>query len=166
MFWQLFLVSLYFPVVLCDTVNVNLTQPSLWLSAATFCSKEEYLTRTYIGPTEGFVPTYVIYDQRTDTEGYIGYLPLEKTIFVVFRGSISTKNWLTDFDFRKTSYDTYPECECQVHEGFYKAVQAVIEDVIKEVKSLQTLLDGQGYRVMVTGHSLGAALSHLTGQFI
>ena len=147
-----------------NEVDVELTDPALWLSAATFCPKEEYMTRTYLGPTEGFVATSVIFDEKTDTEGFIGYLPSEKTIFVVFRGSISARNWITDFEFREVSYDTYPECNCDVHRGFYQAVLAIRDNITAEVKSIQEQLDGQEYQVVVAGHSLGAALSHLAGM--
>lgn len=90
------------------------TEASLWLSAAAYCDKSTYLTRTYKGPSSGFIPTYTIYDSRTDTTGYLGYLPSQNTIFVIFRGSVSWKNWASDLDVIKTNYTSYPECNCQV----------------------------------------------------
>lgn len=145
-------------------VNVSLTEPALWLSAATQCSKDEYMTRTFMGPTTGFVTTSVIYDAYSDTTGFIGYLPSDQTIFVVFRGTTSVKNTITDIDAFKTDYVSYPECNCQVHEGFYKAEQRVIEQVIRDVKALQAMETLQGYGVVVSGHSLGAAVAHLTAM--
>ena len=61
------------------------------------------------GPTDGFIVTNII-DNLRDTEGYIGYLPSDKSIYVVFRGSISIRNWLTDLNALKTPYLTFPEC--------------------------------------------------------
>lgn len=120
------------------------------------------MTHTFKGPATGFVPTYVIYDSKTDTQGYIGYLPSDKSIYVVFRGSISLENWITDLDAIKTPYTSYPECNCQVHKGFYASEQTVINSVITEVKRLQGLK--AGYPVKVTGHSLGGALAQLTSM--
>lgn len=145
-------------------VNANLTESALWLSAATQCPTDEYMTRTFVGPTTGFVTTSVIYDSHSDTNGFIGYLPSEKNIFIVFRGSVSTKNTISDLDAFKMDYDSYPECNCQVHEGFYKAEQRVIAQVIEDVKKLQTMPTLKDYGVVVAGHSLGAALSHLAAM--
>jgi len=146
-------------LVVAELNATDTTQTSLWLSSAAYCAKESYLSRTYKGPSTGFVGTYVIYDSKSDTTGYIGYMPSEKKIYVVFRGSSSTKNWISDLDALKETYSSYPECNCQVHKGFYDAEQRVISNVIAEVKRLQSSLSG--YSVTVTGHSLGAALSHL-----
>lgn len=135
---------------------------SVWLSAAASCGHENYLSHVFKGPTTGFVLTKVIYDSRDDTQGYVGYLPSDKSIYVVYRGSESTKNWITNLDAFKTPYTTFPECDCQVHKGFYEAEQKVIASVISEVKALQSSLPG--YAVKVTGHSLGAALAQLTSM--
>lgn len=144
---------------------VNLTdssQTALWLSSAAYCSKDTYLTRTYKGPSTGFVATYVIYDQKSDTTGFLGYMPSEKKIYVIFRGSTSTKNWISDLDAIKITYTTFPECNCEVHKGFFDAEQRIASAMVNEVKSL--LAKYAGYSVTVTGHSLGAALSHLAAM--
>jgi hypothetical protein len=74
----------------------------------------------------GFVPTTLIHDDLTDTSGYIGYLPSNNSIYVSFRGSLSINNWLTDLDTTTTYYETFPECDCQVHAGFYQSVLRVM----------------------------------------
>lgn len=135
---------------------------SLWLSAATYCDRSVYKTRTYKGPTTGFVATYVIFDSKLDTNGLIGYLPSDKSIYVAYRGSQSYRNWIANLDAVKTSYTSFPECNCKVHKGFYAAEQAVIAGVITEVKRLRALYPT--YAVKVTGHSLGAALAQLTSM--
>lgn len=149
-----------------NTGSFNILQAniSVWLSAAASCGKDYYKSHVFKGPTEGFIVTSVI-DNFRDTEGYIGYLPSDKSIYVVFRGSISIRNWLTDLDAFKTPYLTFPECECEVHQGFYNSVQSVIKMIIFEVKKLQLLLPSD-YVVKVTGHSLGGALAQLTGMEI
>ncbi len=115
----------------------------------------------FIGATTGFVPTLPIFSGKVaDTEGYIGYLPSDESIYVVFRGSESIQNWLTDFTTTKTEYASYPECNCQVHQGFYWAQQAVYPDVLAEVQRLKLLYPT--YSVKTTGHSLGGALALLT----
>lgn len=140
------------------------SERAVWLCSATYCDPTTYLTREFKGPTEGFVATYSIHDKKSDTTGYIGYLPSAKTIYVVFRGSSSIRNWISDLDAFKTAYASYPECECEVHKGFYDAEQQVASVVVAEVQRLKAALPQ--YSITVTGHSLGAALSHLMAMDI
>jgi hypothetical protein len=140
------------------------SENALWLSAATYCSPDTYLTREFVGPTKGFVATKEIYDKKSDTTGYIGYLPSDKHIYVLFRGSSSIQNWISDLDAIKTDYTTFPECKCKVHKGFFDAEQQVASFVVDEVRRLKGELSG--YSVTVAGHSLGAALSHLMAMDI
>ena len=64
----------------------------------------------YTADTADFVYTDTIYDPTNDTEGYVGYLPSDESIYVVFRGSVSAENWITDMDTLKTDYVIWPEC--------------------------------------------------------
>ena len=128
----------------------NQAQISLWLSAAAYCGKDKYKTHAFKGPTTGFVATYVIYDAATDTQGYVGYLPSDKSIYVTFRGSQDIRNWVTNLDAFKTSYTSYPDCGCQVHKGFYQAEQKVLSGILSEVKRLKASYSS--YAVKVTGH--------------
>ncbi len=138
-----------------DWTMGNLT---LWHSQSTYCSPSTYMTRTYKGLLSGFVPTYAINDSAHDTHGYIGYNTAQQAIYVAFRGSESIQNWISDLDAILT---TYPLCSnCEVHKGFYTAEQASYANILSQVKSLRSKYPT--YQVVVTGHSLGAALATLT----
>jgi hypothetical protein len=131
---------------------------SLWHSENAYCSPSTYLTRTNKGVLSGFVGTYHINDPSHDTEGYIGYNSAQSTIYVSFRGSETIQNWIDNLDVILTNY---PLCaSCEVHKGFYDAEQDSIANVISQVKSLKSKFPT--YSVVVTGHSLGAALATLT----
>jgi hypothetical protein len=94
----------------------------------------------------------------TATEGYIGYTPSQKTIFVAYRGSIELQNWLDNID---VVFTAYPYCNnCQVHRGFYSAEQDSIVGVLQQVQQLKKQFPN--YKVVVTGHSLGLLLSPLS----
>lgn len=138
-----------------DWLHGNLT---LYHSESAYCDPDSYMSRTYKPPLDGFIPTYAISDLSYDTHGYIGYQPNNKAITVVYRGSESFQNWLSDLDAVLTRY---PLCDnCEVHKGFYGAEQVVVPNVISEVWRLQKKYPE--YNVYVTGHSLGAAIATLT----
>jgi len=131
---------------------------SLWHSENAYCDPSSYLTRTNKGVLTGFVGTYFIYDESHDTNGYVGYTSSQQTIYVSFRGSESIQNWVDNLDAVLTDY---PLCgNCEVHRGFYEAEQASIANVVSQVRALKSQFPS--YSVIVTGHSLGAALATLT----
>lgn len=146
-----------------NTWNLDEAKVNLYLSVAAYCGKENYKTHTFIGPTEGFIVSDVINDKLTDTEGYIGSLESTQSIYVVFRGSNSGRNWITDLDAVKTSYTSFPDCiECKVHQGFYDAVERIRNNMVNSVNQLVSQYPE--YTLRVTGHSLGAALAQLSAM--
>jgi hypothetical protein len=131
----------------------------VWLSGAAYCNKENYISMQVGGPATGFVYKTTLYDAKTDLQGFIGILPSTKSIYVVIRGSSSKMNWLDDFEVRKVDYTTYPECDCNVHNGFYRSALGVSNQTVYDVKNL--LKTYPTYSVVVTGHSYGASCGQL-----
>lgn len=171
---QLFLVvCLVCTLVAADQVSDYKNSPlglsSLYHAETAYCGPDfmnmDYDTNQY---TKGFKPTFHIeYGGKNSTQGYIGYQTNINAIVVSFRGTEDVKNWITDL----TAYRVpWPMCDntneddgdggCSVHKGFYQAEQNVIGDVLSQVGSL--LNKYPSYDVLVTGHSLGAALATLT----
>jgi hypothetical protein len=132
---------------------------NVWLSGAAYCGKDKYNTMKLAGPASGFVYKDTLYDVKTDLQGYTGILPSTKSIYVVFRGSSSIMNWLADLEVRLVSYTTFPDCACEVHNGFYKSALGVRNKTISSVKILQKAYPT--YSVVVTGHSYGASVGQL-----
>jgi len=68
-------------------------------------------------------------------------------------------NYIEDADFRKTAYNQ-PGCgDCEVHQGFLVTYQSIKDEVLTYVHSLHAKYTTA--RIVVTGHSLGAAESML-----
>lgn len=132
---------------------------AVWLSGAAYCGMDSYKTMKLAGPAEGFELVDVLYDPTTDLQGFTGIMHSEKTIYVAFRGSSSLLNWIDDAEVVKVPYDTFPNCDCKVHTGFYKATNGLKSATIT---SVQHLMNKYGYmNVVTTGHSLGAAIGQM-----
>ena len=139
--------------------DINEAQRSVYLSGAAYCGKDNYKSMQLTGPASGFVVEDILYDIKTDLQGYVGYMKNYKNIYVVLRGSSSVINWLDDFEIRLVPYNTFPECNCKVHNGFYKSALGVKDKTISTVKLLKKRFPT--YNVVVTGHSYGAACGQL-----
>eukprot|EP01031_Cornospumella_fuschlensis_P035660 gene35660-43249_t len=86
-------------------------------------------------------------------------MPDQQAIYVPYRGSSSYEDFIGDLNIALT---TYAYCEdCEVHTGFLEAMSAVKEYVLNNVRSLLAEYEPT-YKVVVTGHSLGAALATFT----
>jgi len=138
---------------------MNQANIAVWLSGAAYCGKDKYKTMHLAGPASQFVLSDILYDPKSDLQGYTGVIHSEKTMYIVFRGSSSILNWIDDLEFIKTPYLTYNECQCHVHKGFYSATTHVKNATIKSIWKLYK--EYKYDNIIVTGHSLGAAISQL-----
>ena len=122
-----------------------------------------YSTLLWGNTATGFQYYSTMYLPVSDLEGYIGYLPSDNSIYVVFRGSSSLNNWIANMTVIMTPYTSYPSCtNCQVHEGWYTMEQNILPQVLQDVAALKAMYPTA--QVRTTGHSLGAALATLTAM--
>ena len=98
-------------------------------------------------------------DDHTDLQAAVTLSVTKKRITIVFRGSESMSDWYYDLQFRKTNLHD----NVYVHRGFHN--QLHINNNYDKIRDcVSELLKQYGdYEVVVTGHSLGAALSTLFG---
>lgn len=153
------LLLLQLSTTVCKEFDWNTGYTAAYLSATTYCNTETFLTRAYNNNyADGFITTTVINNIVTDTQGFIGYIPNRCQIYVVFRGSQSLADWFYNLD---STLLPFPHCSnCYVHKGFYEAEISVLKTIVETVHEL--LQQFPDFEVIVTGHSLGAALATLT----
>jgi len=75
-------------------------------------------------------------------------------VFLIFRGTMTTSEWLRDLNIRLTSYPRFDSCK--VHEGFLQAYNVFRTKIIDSLGPLDTRKS-----LFVAGHSLGSALATL-----
>lgn len=94
---------------------------------------------------------------KTDDTGFVAIDDMHKVIVLAFRGSRSTKNWLANLNWAKKSTDL---CDgCAVHHGFWEAWTEARPVVVPKI--LEAVQMRPDYSLVVTGHSLGAAIATL-----
>lgn len=103
-----------------------------------------------------------INNDLTLAAAYIGYEPVSKMIVISWRGSSNAQNWIEDFNFEM---EEFKGCKkCWIHVGFHG-------DYLLNQKKLHEHIDllTKSYpvsKILVTGHSLGAALASINALYI
>jgi hypothetical protein len=159
-----FVTALLATLAATEDFNMQLAEISRELSVDAYCGRQKYDNLIWSGLVSGFVKTYTIWNSNNGTEGFIGYLPLNNSIYVVFKGSDDIENFVADLNTDKDPYHAWPECDCKVHDGFQNGADSVSGAVIAEVLRLLDIYPNAAVRT--TGHSLGAALAQLTGMWL
>ena len=86
-----------------------------------------------------------------------GFDTRTNSIFTAFRGSTNIRNWLEDIKISKIS--PYNDSSISVEKGFYKAYSNVKSDIVDNLQTLSVTYNTN--KLLITGHSLGAAMSTL-----
>ncbi|TYZ60198.1 hypothetical protein PybrP1_003520 [[Pythium] brassicae (nom. inval.)] len=108
----------------------------------------------------GLVPrlerVQIVMDKKDSFQGLVGYSAADNAVVVAFRGSMDVTNWIDNMTFiKKRAYAAYPSVK--VHQGFYWVYRSVAAQLVPLVRELVAAYPGA--RVLVTGHSLGAAVA-------
>lgn len=111
----------------------------------------------------GFQVTANVVNQVSGVAFYAGHSDTNKTIVISFKGTANAQNGIEDFLYPSTNqlipYTFDPSGQSHVEDGFWLAYLSVQQDVISAIDYYNTNAAYQDYKVWVTGHSLGAALS-------
>jgi hypothetical protein len=94
--------------------------------------------------------------KNTDIFGLMGHNPTTGTAFVSFRGTSDAEDWLADLDAVPDDYVPVAGFG-QVHAGFQDVYELVRKSIAADLATATAGCD----QILITGHSLGAALAVL-----
>jgi hypothetical protein len=148
--WSILLISII--ITYTFAYDESISQIAVNLSQASYCVSSSWncLTCTDENILEAIIESH---GERV----LMGYNTNLHAIFVSFRGSSNIQNWLDDIQFHKVY--PYNDSDIGVEKGFYKAYQNVKSDIFETLTFIQDKYSTK--KVLLTGHSLGAALATL-----
>ncbi|KAF2403878.1 alpha/beta-hydrolase [Trichodelitschia bisporula] len=92
---------------------------------------------------------------ETDATGFVATDNTNKVIVISFRGSVSLRNFITDFNFPLMRTSLCPNCQGST--GFWTSWVEARPQVLDAVK--KGVASNPGYKIVATGHSLGGAMA-------
>ncbi|KAI8058758.1 Alpha/Beta hydrolase protein [Thamnidium elegans] len=95
----------------------------------------------------------------TDTTGLVVRSDAQKIIHLVFRGTNSIRQSITDLVFLQKDYP--PVTGAKVHSGFYDSYNENLNQYFSLVQ--EQLTENPDYNIVISGHSLGGAQALLAG---
>lgn len=101
-------------------------------------------------------PAVAAMTNNTDIFGLLGRNPSTRTAFVSFRGTADVEDWLADLDAIPDDYLPVSGFG-QVHGGFQDVYELVRKSIATNLATATAGCD----QILITGHSLGAALAVL-----
>lgn len=141
---------LIFPIIVSGLYDYNqvLVKDSILIAQQTYCNN------TFIN-NQSFTEKVL---EIGYNKAILGYNFKYNTIYVAFRGSSNLKNWINNIHFNKIyPYSEFPNIG--VEKGFHNIYRLYEIPLFSNILFLSKKYDTKN--ILLTGHSLGAALSTL-----
>lgn len=155
---MLFYIIIYlFIKIVQSNYDELLVKTSLNISQSTYCLNEESKYKNWECITCTKNNIYIDLLSQYNELVVFGYNTDYKQIFISFRGSTNIPNWINNIKF--TQIQPYNNTNISVEKGFYNIFKNLKDEVIDTLNNIK--LKYKTEKILITGHSLGGALSTL-----
>ncbi len=125
----------------------------------------EYLTTHCNKGIKGKISKIIDQIKTNDVKVYSNGFVIwkENTIYVTFRGIVSSIDWLTATNMNEIAWDSNNHPRAFVHGGFYSYFLEINDELEKDIKQIMDTNNIE--RIVFSGHSMGGALAILASTF-
>jgi len=140
-----------------EPLELEFAEIQLYLSYAAYCGTNVNSDWNcyWCGNVPGVELVGLFGDSGGSGFGYVAKTS-DGSIHVVYRGTDNLVGWIADADFKQTPY--YSVAGAAVHQGFFEITQNITAEILTLLQQAYTT---NSVDIVVSGHSLGAALSTL-----
>lgn len=151
----LFLFSFIFGVTMNVSVayNTDMATHCVELAQASYSSISDLDSWTCKTCDQNVELDYVV--EESGVRALQGYDSYSESLFIAFRGSANIQNWIDNIQISKIT--PYNDTSIGVSKGFYKAYNSIKPELFDNLVNLVDKYNTR--RILITGHSLGAALA-------
>eukprot|EP00930_Biecheleria_cincta_P076491 TRINITY_DN63697_c0_g1_i1.p1 TRINITY_DN63697_c0_g1~~TRINITY_DN63697_c0_g1_i1.p1 ORF type:complete len:302 (+),score=23.35 TRINITY_DN63697_c0_g1_i1:79-984(+) len=101
-------------------------------------------------------------DRGNTSRILVGKLRDQRGCLMSFRGSDNIENWIRNFETWDIRAVNFEDCDqCRVHDGFYHVWKNLRQMAVDALHDIGCTPHGADSLLYITGHSLGAALTHI-----
>jgi len=149
------------PVATASSFDIETASFLSALNAIAYCPPTDIEQWACPACSSNFTLKYFVKSNTTMTTAYIIDNSDDLSI-VVFKGTdpLSWTQWVDDATTAKMKVPEFCT-DCEVHSGFYKEYNAIRDDLFKAMTTSYNSLPSPNRRIVITGHSLGAAVCAL-----
>lgn len=130
----------------------------VYYTAASYCNDRAQIaswTCKFCFANNSLTNVTVIWNSTSQIQGFVGWDAAAARAVVAFRGSVGALDWLEDFDFTLTPVPGCPGCNAS-HGFLHSCFYSIYPQLTAALAALPA-----GAPVLLTGHSLGAAVAEL-----
>ncbi len=132
---------------------------SAYFAASSYCSRDSILSWNCEFCSPSLVNVTYLYNTSTETAGFVGFDVSSSAIILAFRGTVTTEEWLEDFDL--TLVDPQNNTLCEGGDSVCVARGFFIDSYVSIRGQMHTALSRfpVSSPIIATGHSLGAIMA-------
>lgn len=123
----------------------------------------------YPSNTNHYAIVSMIRHPDTDLNGFVAIDQRDKALYIVFRGTSSERDVVTDLRFLPTEYEKM--AGVNVHSGMYSSLLSAKDEILQHIRNWQkecniSRISASTPKLYISGHSLGGCLATLLAPIV